>query len=156
MKNSKDFVKEVEDDTHWERTLYEGVLCCSAKSLTYWFVKSLNWIKKWNLYQANQSNILDLPYHYISIWMQQSMQSICEKQTVTIPGFYKSFKMNIAWILKKTKNVQGIILSSINSNERKIFLDTLGGTGNTFLINLLLAKLRFDKKKLPLPWLCPA
>ena len=23
----------LEDDTHWESTLYEGVLCCSAKSL---------------------------------------------------------------------------------------------------------------------------
>ena len=32
--------------------------------------------------------------------MQQSMQSIYEKQTITIPDFYKSFKMNIAWILE--------------------------------------------------------
>ena len=30
----------LEDDTHWESTLYEGVLCCSAKSLRYLF-KSL-------------------------------------------------------------------------------------------------------------------
>ena len=25
----------LEDDTHWESTLYEGVLCCSAKSLRF-------------------------------------------------------------------------------------------------------------------------
>jgi hypothetical protein len=31
----------LEDDTHWESTLYEGVLCCSAKSLRYLFDKSL-------------------------------------------------------------------------------------------------------------------
>ena len=31
----------LEDDTHWECTLSEGVLCCSAKSLTYLFVTSL-------------------------------------------------------------------------------------------------------------------
>ena len=32
----------LEDDTHGEKsTLYEGVLCCSAKSLRYLFVKSL-------------------------------------------------------------------------------------------------------------------
>ena len=49
------------------------------------------------------------------------------------------------------KNVYGIILSSINSNEGNIFfLDAPGGTGKTFLINLLLAKVRLDKKKLPL------
>ena len=28
-----------------------------------------------------------------------------------------------------------------------IFLDALGGTGKTFLINVLLTKVRFDKKK---------
>ena len=31
----------LEDDSHWESTLYESVLCCSAKSLRYLFVKSL-------------------------------------------------------------------------------------------------------------------
>ena len=35
----------------------------------------------------------------------------------------------------------------------KYFLDIPGGTGKKFLINLLLAKVRFDKKKLPLLWL---
>ena len=42
-------------------------------------------------------------------------------------------------------------MSSINSNEGKIFLDVPGGTGKTFLINLLLAKVRFDKKEPPIP-----
>ena len=43
------------------------------------------------------------------------------------------------------KYVYDIILSSVNSNEGKIFfLDVTGGTGKTFLINLLLAKVRFD------------
>ena len=31
----------LEDDIHWGSTLSEGVLCCSAKSLRYLFVKSL-------------------------------------------------------------------------------------------------------------------
>ena len=31
----------LEYDTHWESSLYEGVLCYSAKSLRYLFVKSL-------------------------------------------------------------------------------------------------------------------
>ena len=31
----------IEDDTHQKSTLFEGVLCCSAKSLRYLFVKSL-------------------------------------------------------------------------------------------------------------------
>ena len=69
-----------------------------------------------------------------------------KKQTITITNFYKSFKMNIARILNKQKNVYDIILSSINSNERKIFLGAPGSTGKIFLINLLLAKVRFDRK----------
>ena len=31
----------LEDETHWESTLSEGGLCCSAKSLRYLFVKLL-------------------------------------------------------------------------------------------------------------------
>ena len=34
----------LEDDTHWESKLCEGVLCFSAKSLIYLFVKSLTHI----------------------------------------------------------------------------------------------------------------
>ena len=52
--------------------------------------------------------------------------------------------------LNPEKKVHDIILSSINSNEGKIFLDAHGGTGETFLINLLLAKVRFDKKNIVL------
>ena len=37
----------LEDDTHWESTLYESVLYCSAKSLRYLFVKSLVHILLW-------------------------------------------------------------------------------------------------------------
>ena len=31
----------LEGDTHWESTLYEDILCCSAKSIIYLFVKLL-------------------------------------------------------------------------------------------------------------------
>ncbi|XP_045456077.1 uncharacterized protein LOC123665891 [Melitaea cinxia] len=45
------------------------------------------------------------------------------------------------------KIVYDQILSSVNSNEGKMFfLDAPGGTGKTFIINLLLAKVRFDRK----------
>jgi ABC-type ATPase involved in cell division len=38
-------------------------------------------------------------------------------------------------------------MSSVNNNEGKIlFLDAPGGTGKTFLINLLLAKVRYGGK----------
>ena len=64
--------------------------------------------------------------------MQQSMQRIYKKQTITIPDFYKSFKMIIASILNK-KIVYDIMLSSVNSIEGKFFFDVPGGTGETFL-----------------------
>ncbi|XP_045446150.1 uncharacterized protein LOC123654245 [Melitaea cinxia] len=45
------------------------------------------------------------------------------------------------------KIVYDQILSSVNSNEGKMFfLDAPGGTGKTFIINLLLAKVRSDRK----------
>ncbi|XP_045456269.1 uncharacterized protein LOC123666107 [Melitaea cinxia] len=45
------------------------------------------------------------------------------------------------------KIVYDQILSSVNSNEGKMFfLDAPGGTGKTFIINLLLAKARSDRK----------
>lgn len=45
------------------------------------------------------------------------------------------------------KNVYNLILSSVNSNDGKMFfLDAPGGTGKTFLINLLLAKVRSEGK----------
>ena len=39
----------LEDDTHWESTLYEGDLCCSANSIRYFFGKII--AKAWlNIY----------------------------------------------------------------------------------------------------------
>ena len=45
---------------------------------------------------------------------------------------------------EQQKLVHDIILSSINSNEGKIFLGPPLSTGKTSLINLLLAKVNFD------------
>ena len=79
--------------------------------------------------------------------MPRRRSNIYEKQTVNhsrlLQIIQDEYRLN-----PEQKNVYDIILSSINSNEGKIFLDAPGGTGKTFLINLLLAKVRFDKKKI--------
>lgn len=44
------------------------------------------------------------------------------------------------------KTVYDAVVNSINNNKGKLFfLDAPGGTGKTFLINLLLAKIRSEK-----------
>jgi PIF1 helicase. len=78
--------------------------------------------------------------------MQQSMQSIYEKKNYKnsrlLQIIQDEYRLNF-----EQKNVSDIILSLNNSNEGKIFsYAPVGGTGKTFLINKLLAKLRFDRK----------
>ena len=48
----------LEDDTHWESALSEGVLCFSAKSLKYLFVKSLTHILWQNYRESMAEDIL--------------------------------------------------------------------------------------------------
>ena len=48
----------LEDDTHWESTLSEGVLCFSAKSLKYLFVKSTGPHILWQNYRESMTEAI--------------------------------------------------------------------------------------------------
>ncbi|XP_015370488.1 PREDICTED: uncharacterized protein LOC107166369 [Diuraphis noxia] len=130
----------LDDESHWENTLSEAFICCTPKLLRCLFTIMLTIcqitdpLMLWqNYHESMADNILHRKRQELSSNDISFDQSIFDEAL---------FELN-----KEVINSNYYLTSSVNNDEGKIlFLDALGGTGKTFLINLLLAKVRYGGK----------
>ncbi|XP_045456894.1 uncharacterized protein LOC123666920 [Melitaea cinxia] len=143
----------LEDDSHWESTLSEAAICCSPKSLRCLFAIMISFCQitdphlLWQNYQESKS-IKDFGFNLplnSNLYAMNNIEDLRETDydyTQLLQTIQDEHRLN-----PEQKIVYDQILSSVNSNEGKMFfLDAPGGTGKTFIINLLLAKVRSDRK----------
>ncbi|GBO99141.1 ATP-dependent DNA helicase pif1 [Eumeta japonica] len=151
----------LEDDNHWDATMEEAVLCRSPSQIRELFALLIttcglsNPLQLWDKYKTALSE--DILHRFER--MNQVNDDLClnealtliEDKIITISGkklsdFDAQVSETEPRLLPEQKEIYDKISQRVELGEGGLFfLDAPGGTGKTFLLNLLLAKIRKDR-----------
>ncbi|UYV76412.1 hypothetical protein LAZ67_14000329 [Cordylochernes scorpioides] len=118
----------LEDDSHWNETLKEASICRNAASVRALFSTMLIF--------CHMSDTLTLWHAHKECMSEDILHRM--RRDMSIPELDYNADVFNAALLEIDKHVLSI------SGLARFFLDAPGGTGKTFIINLLLAKLRLE------------
>ncbi|XP_071582444.1 uncharacterized protein [Temnothorax nylanderi] len=165
----------LEDDKHWDNTLEEAALCDSPFKLRELFTVMLVFcqltepLSLWEKYkdslseditrqverelQGNAQQVMDEVYNRCLVLIEDTVLALGGQELhqygLSQPKRSGEVLKNRDYLRETNYDVNTlaqVVLSSIESSAGQVFfLDAPGGTGKTFLINLLLAKVRSER-----------